>query len=52
MKEKEKIISNKIKYKKCGDVIETKITNDYKRYFLGAVSVDGSKYYLFVNSHY
>lgn len=30
MEKKEKIISNKIKCKKCGDVIESKNTNDYK----------------------
>ena len=33
MEEKEQIISSKIEYKKCGDVIESKITNNYKRYF-------------------
>lgn len=46
MKKKEKIISNKIKCKKCGDVIESKNTNDYKRCSCGAVAVDGGKNYL------
>lgn len=31
MEDKEEIISNKIKCKKCGDVIESKNINDYKR---------------------
>lgn len=43
MKEKERIISNKIKYKKCGNIIELKSTNDYKRYFWGAIAVAGGK---------
>ena len=46
MEKKEKIISNKIKCKKCGDVIESKNTNDYKRCSCGAVAVDGGKKYL------
>ena len=40
------IIVNKIKCKKCGDIIESKSTNDYKRCSCGAVSVDGGKDYL------
>ena len=31
MEKKEEIISNKIKCKKCGDIMESKSTNDYKR---------------------
>ena len=46
MEKKEEIISNKIKCKKCGDIIESKSTNDYKRCSCGAVAVDGSKDYL------
>ena len=46
MEKKEKIISNKIKCKKCGDVIESKNTNDYKICSCGAVAVDGGKNYL------
>lgn len=46
MEKKEKIISNKIKCKKSGDVIESKNTNDYKRCSCGAVAVDGGKNYL------
>lgn len=46
MEDKEEIISNKIKCKKCGDVIESKNINDYKRCSCGAVAVDGGKDYL------
>lgn len=46
MEKKEEIISNKIKCKKCGDVIESKSTNDLKRCSCGAVAVDGWKEYL------
>lgn len=46
MEKKEEIISNKIKCKKCGDIIESKSTNDYKRCSCGAVAVDGGKDYL------
>ena len=46
MEKKEEIISNKIKCKKCGDIIESKSTNDYKKCFCGAVAVDGGKDYL------
>lgn len=43
MEKKEEIISNKIK---CGDVIESKSTNDLKRCSCGAVTVNGGKEYL------
>lgn len=46
MEKKEEIISNKIKCKKCGDIIESKSTNDYKRCSCGAVTVDGGIDYL------
>lgn len=46
MEKKEEIISNKIKCKKCGDIIESKSTNDYKRCSCGAVAVDGGIDYL------
>lgn len=46
MEKKEEIISNEIKCKKCGDVIESKSKNDYKRCSCGAVAVDGGKDYL------
>ena len=46
MEKKEEIISNKIKCKKCGDIIESKSTNDYKRCSCGDVAVDGEKEYL------
>ncbi len=45
-KKKEVIISNKIKCKKCEDIIESKNTNDYKRCSCGVVAVDGGKDYL------
>ena len=46
MEKKEEIISNKIKCKKCGDIIESKSTNDYNRCSCGAVAVDGGIDYL------
>ena len=46
MEKKEVIMSNKIKCKKCGDIIESKSTNDYKRCSCGAVAIDGGKDYL------
>lgn len=46
MEKKEEIISNKIKCKKCGDIIESKSANDYKKSSCGAVAVDGGKDYL------
>lgn len=47
MKPKNKtILSNKIKCKKCGDIIESKTNNDLKRCKCGAVAVDGGKDYL------
>lgn len=45
-KKKEVIISNKIKCKKCEDIIESKNTNDYKKCSCGAVAIDGGKDYL------
>lgn len=45
-KKKEEIISNKIKCKKCGNIIESKSTNDYKRCSCGTVAIDGGKDYL------
>ena len=44
--EKKKIISNKIKCKKCGDIIESKSINDYKRCSCWAVAIDGDTEYL------
>lgn len=46
MEKKEEIISNKIKCKKCGDIIESKSPNDYKKCSCGAVAVDGGIDYL------
>ena len=46
MENKKEIICNKIKCKKCGYVIESNSTNDYKKCSCGAVAVDGGKDYL------
>lgn len=46
MEKKEEIISNKINCKKCGDIIESKSTNGYKRCSCGTVAIDGGKDYL------
>ena len=42
----QKIISNRIKCKKCGDIIESKYTHDFKMCRCGAVGVDGGHDYL------
>jgi hypothetical protein len=41
-----KIISNKIQCKKCGDIIESKTTHDFKYCSCKLVAVDGGKEYL------
>lgn len=47
MEKKKQIIKvNKIKCKKCGNIIESKATNDLKRCSCGTVAVDGGKEYL------
>ena len=47
MEKKKQIIKvNKIKCKKCGNIIESKTTNDLKRCSCGAVAVDDGKEYL------
>ncbi|MBS4901626.1 MAG: hypothetical protein KHZ96_03980 [Coprobacillus sp.] len=49
----EKIKINKIRCKKCGDIIESKIAHDFKFCKCGAVAVDGGKEYLrrcFINT--
>lgn len=44
MEKKKQIIKvNKIKCKKCRNIIESKTTNDLKRCSCGAVAVDGGK---------
>jgi len=42
----EKIIVNKIKCKKCGDIIESKYTHDFKMCKCGSIAVDGGHDYL------
>lgn len=42
----EKIIINKIRCKKCGDVIESTNRHDFKFCKCGAAAVDGGKDYL------
>lgn len=49
----EKIKINKIRCKRCGDIIESKTVHDFKFCKCGAVSVDGGKEYLrrcFINT--
>ena len=41
-----KIVVNKIKCKKCGEIIESTHTHDFKYCKCGAVAVDGGKDYL------
>lgn len=41
-----KIISNKIKCKNCGNIIESKTLNDYQKCLCGQVAVDGGLDYL------
>lgn len=41
-----RITRNKIKCKKCGDVIESTYTHDFRRCGCGSVAVDGGKDYL------
>ena len=42
----EKIIVNKAKCKKCGDIIESKEVNDFKRCTCGSIAVDGGHEYI------
>ena len=42
----QKIITNKIRGKKCGDIIESKHVHDFKMCKCGAVGVDGGHDYL------
>lgn len=42
----QRIITNKIRCKKCGDVIESEYTHDFKMCKCGAVGVDGGHDYL------
>lgn len=49
----EKIKINKIRCKRCGDIIESKTAHDFKFCKCGAVAVDGGKEYLrrcFINT--
>ena len=41
-----KIIRNRIKCKKCGDIIESKSVHDFVECKCGAVAVDGGHEYL------
>lgn len=42
----EKILSNKIQCKHCGDMIESKSVHDYVKCSCGAVAVDGGLEYI------
>ena len=43
---RQRIYSNKIKCKRCGDVIESRSVHDFKMCSCGAVAVDGGHEYL------
>ena len=43
---KEKIIINKVKCVNCGDILESKTVNDYKRCSCGKIAIDGGHDYL------
>ncbi len=43
---RDRIIINKIMCKKCGDIIESTYTHDYKTCKCGSVAVDGGHSYL------
>jgi hypothetical protein len=40
------ILENKIRCRRCGDVIESKFRHDFKRCRCGSVFVDGGREYL------
>lgn len=46
MEKKTIIVTNKIRCKKCGDIIESKYRHDYKECKCGAVAVDGGHDYI------
>lgn len=41
-----KILANKIRCKKCGDIVESKDRHDFRSCKCGAVAVDGGKDYI------
>ena len=43
---KEKIVSNKVKCVYCGDILESKNNNDFKKCSCGAVAIDGGHEFL------
>ena len=43
---KNKILTNKIKCIKCGDILESKTPNDFKTCSCGKVAIDGGHEYL------
>ena len=43
---KKKIVINKIKCINCGDILESKTPNDFKRCSCGKVAIDGGRDYL------
>ena len=43
---KKKIVINKIKCINCGDILESKAPNDFKRCSCGKVAIDGGHDYL------
>ena len=43
---KKRIISNKVQCIHCGDILESKTINDFKRCSCGKIAIDGGKEYL------
>ena len=43
---KPRIILNKVKCINCGEIIESKTINDFKRCMCGKIAIDGGKEYL------
>lgn len=46
MEKRSKIVHNRIRCLKCGDIIESKTVHDYVECSCGACAVDGGKDYL------
>ncbi|MFY3792157.1 DUF7695 domain-containing protein [Ureibacillus sp. MALMAid1270] len=40
-----RVIVNKVRCKKCNDIIESKHEHDFKRCSCGSIFIDGGKYY-------
>ncbi|MFL0504795.1 hypothetical protein ACH0B5_03520 [Ureibacillus sp. 179-F W5.1 NHS] len=40
-----RVLVNKVRCKKCNDIIESKHEHDFKRCSCGSIFIDGGKYY-------